>query len=50
LISPRIPAGASHGRGAIFQVAQAALPHRVFIGIESLTNGLRGPASTAVSA
>ncbi len=40
----------SHGRYAIFQMAEAALPRAVFAGILGLINGLRGPPSTAVSA
>ncbi len=39
-----------HGRYAIFQMAEAALPRHVFAGILALINGLRGPPSTAVSA
>ncbi len=39
-----------HGRYAIFQMAEAALPRAVFAGILGLINGLRGPPSTAVSA
>jgi hypothetical protein len=39
-----------HGRYAIFQMAEAALPRQVFAGILALINGLRGPPSTAVSA
>jgi hypothetical protein len=39
-----------HGRYAIFQMAEAALPRRVFAGILELINGLRGPPFTAVSA
>ncbi len=39
-----------HGRYAIFQMAEAALPRQVFASILTLINGLRGPPSTAVSA
>ncbi len=39
-----------HGRYAIFQMAEAALPRQVFAGILALINGLRGSPSTAVSA
>ena len=39
-----------HGRYAIFQMAEAALPRQVFASILALINGLRGPPSTAVSA
>jgi hypothetical protein len=38
-----------HGRYAIFQMAEAALPRQVFAGILELVNGLRGPPFTAVS-
>ena len=39
-----------HGRYAIFQMAEAALPRAVFAGILGLINGLRGPPITAVAA
>ena len=39
-----------HGRYAIFQLAEAALPRQVFASILALINGLRGPPFTAVSA
>ena len=39
-----------HGRYAIFQMAEAALPRAVFAGILGLINGLRGPSITAVAA
>ncbi len=39
-----------HGRYAIFQMAEAALPRAVFAGILGLINGLRGPPTTAVAA
>ncbi len=39
-----------HGRYAIFQMAEAALPRRVFAGILLLINGLRGPPAEAASA
>ncbi len=39
-----------HGRYAIFQMAEVALPRAVFAGIINLINGLRGPPFTAVSA
>ncbi len=39
-----------HGRYAIFQMAEGALPRPVFASILALINGLRGPPSTAVSA
>ncbi len=39
-----------HGRYAIFQMAEAALPRQVFASILALINGLRGPPFTAVSA
>ena len=39
-----------HGRYAIFQMAEVAIPRQVFAGILALINGLRGPPSTAVSA
>jgi hypothetical protein len=39
-----------HGRYAIFQMAEAALPRQVFASILALINGLRGPPSTAMSA
>ena len=39
-----------HGRYAIFQMAEAALPRAVFAGILGLINTLRGPPPAAVSA
>lgn len=39
-----------HGRYAIFQMAAAALPRKVFASILSLINGLRGPPGTAAPA
>ncbi len=39
-----------HGRYAVFQMAEAALPRQVFASILALINGLRGPPFTAVSA
>lgn len=39
-----------HARYAVFQLAEAALPRRVFAGILDLINGLRGPPAQAVSA
>ena len=39
-----------HGRYAIFQMAEAALPRSVFSGILNLINGLRGPPAGALSA
>jgi hypothetical protein len=39
-----------HGRYAIFQMAEAALPRQVFASILTLINGLRGPPFAAVSA
>ena len=39
-----------HARYAIFQIAEAALPRRVFAGIRGLINGLRGPPIEALSA
>jgi len=39
-----------HGRYAVFQMAEAALPRQVFAGILGLINGLRGPPITAVAA
>jgi hypothetical protein len=39
-----------HGRYAIFQMAEVAIPRQVFAGILALINGLRGPPFTAVSA
>ncbi len=39
-----------HGRYAIFQMAEAALPRQVFAGILALINGLRGPPFIAVYA
>ena len=39
-----------HGRYAIFQMAEAAMPRAVFAGILALVNGLRGPPTVTVSA
>ncbi len=39
-----------HGRYAVFQMAEAALPRAVFAGITGLINGLRGPPSVAAPA
>ena len=39
-----------HGRYAIFQMAAAALPQKVFAGVLDLINGLRGPPGKAVPA
>jgi len=39
-----------HARYAIFQMAEAALPRRVFAGILGLINGLRGPPHPTVVA
>jgi len=39
-----------HGRYAIFQMAEAALPREVFAGILGLINTLRGPPAAAVPA
>ena len=39
-----------HGRYAVFQMAEAALPRAVFAGIIGLINGLRGPPSVAAPA
>ena len=39
-----------HGRYAIFQIAEAALPRQEFASILALINGLRGPPFTAVPA
>jgi hypothetical protein len=39
-----------HGRYAIFQMAEVAIPRQVFASILALINGLRGPPFTAVSA
>lgn len=39
-----------HGRYAIFQMAAAALPRKVFAGVLDLINGLRGPPVSAVPA
>jgi hypothetical protein len=36
-----------HGRYAIFQLAEAALPRHVFAGILGLINGLRDPPAAA---
>jgi len=41
---------ARHARYAIFQMAEAALPQRLFSGILSLINGLRGPPVVTASA
>jgi hypothetical protein len=38
-----------HGRYAIFQMAEAALPRQVFAGILDLINGLRDPPAATVS-
>ncbi len=38
-----------HGRYAILQMAEAALPQRVFAGILGLINGLRDPPAATVS-
>jgi len=38
-----------HARYAIFQMAEAALPRRVFAGILGLSTGLRGPPAATVS-
>ena len=39
-----------HGRYAIFQIAAAALPRKVFAGVLSLINGLRGPPDAVAPA
>jgi hypothetical protein len=39
-----------HGRYAIFQMAAAALPREVFVGILDLINTLRGPPASAMLA
>jgi hypothetical protein len=39
-----------HAHYVIFQMAEAALPRHVFAGILGLINGLRDPATGAVSA
>ena len=39
-----------HGRYAIFQMAAAALPRKVFAGVLELINGLRGPPGNKVPA
>ena len=39
-----------HGRYAVFQIAEAALPREVFSGILGLINTLRGPPTAAVLA
>ena len=39
-----------HARYAIFQMAEVALPQRLFSGIISLINGLRGPPVVTASA
>ncbi len=39
-----------HGRYAVFQIAEAALPRAVFAGIINLINGLRDPPLAAVVA
>jgi hypothetical protein len=39
-----------HGRYAIFQMAAAALPQKVFAGVLDLINGLRYPPVSAVPA
>jgi len=38
------------GDNAIFQMAAAALPRKVFAGVLDLINGLRGPPGKAVPA
>ncbi len=39
-----------HGRYAIFQMASAALPRKVFAGVINLINGLRGPPDAVAPA
>jgi hypothetical protein len=39
-----------HGRYAVFQIAEAALPQTVFASILTLINGLRGPPAEVASA
>ena len=39
-----------HARYAVFQMAEAALPRRVFAGILARINGLRGPPAEAACA
>ena len=39
-----------HARYAVFQMAEAALPRAIFVGILGLINGLRGPPAEASSA
>ena len=39
-----------HGRYAIFQMAAAALPRKIFAGVLDLINGLRGPPDNPVPA
>jgi len=39
-----------HGRYAIFQMAAAALPRKIFAGVLDLINGLRGPPDNTVPA
>ncbi len=39
-----------HARYAIFQMAEAAVPRKVFAGMLGLINGLRGPPVEAASA
>ncbi len=38
-----------HARYAVFQMAEAALPRRVFAGVLALINGLRDPPVATVS-
>jgi len=39
-----------HGRYAVFQFAEAALPRAIFAGMLMLINGLRGPPAEAACA
>ena len=39
-----------HGRYAIFQIAEAALPRRVFATIQAMINALRGPPRSGTPA
>ena len=39
-----------HGRYAIFQMAAAVLPRKVFAGVINLINGLRGPPDAVAPA
>jgi hypothetical protein len=39
-----------HGRYALFQMAEAAVPRTIFVGILGLINGLRGPPAVTVYA